>query len=326
MIQIVGWIFCASMAGVVATHRAQIWATRHEGPVLAVVYDVLPLLLLPAVGILLVAAISGRWWLALLAALLTGYELLLVVPRLTTRPRPSWAATAPRLRLVMANVFVDNETPEQAAQQLTSSNADVMVIAEATPEFIKVFDSVGGDTAYPHRVIDPSDTSDYAVAIVSRLPLGENSEVRTMGLLRLAVAEVTVGGIGTTIATLNPRATFDSEGQATWKQQMDELQRFVPTVHGPLVVAGDLNSTSFRPEFDELLSAGLVDAIDALGQAWKPSFSLKSVWPLGALGSVARLDQALVNDQVCAIETRNLDACGSDHLPFLITLAVRHTS
>jgi len=45
------------------------------------------------------------------------------------------------------------------------------------------------------------------------------------------------------------------------------------------------------PEFEELLNVGLDDAIDSLGQAWKPSFSLKSVWPLGAFGVVARLDQ-----------------------------------
>ena len=64
---------------------------------------------------------------------------------------------------------------------------------------------------------------------------------------------------------------------------------------GPLVIAGDLNTTRYRPEFEELLEAGLLDGIDSLGKGWKPSFSLKSVWPLGSIGFIARLDQAREN-------------------------------
>jgi endonuclease/exonuclease/phosphatase (EEP) superfamily protein YafD len=269
--------------------------------------------------------ITGHPLLAIVGVALTGYHALLVVPRLFSQRLPPWAPTAPQFRLAVANVYVDNITPEAAARQLSGSGAEVIVIAEATPEFMRVFDSVGGDASHPHRVSDPDDTSDYAVAIASSLPIGPGSAVRSMGPLRLAVAEVEIAGMPTTIAALNPRSTFDDDGQEIWKAQIDELKRYVPTVGGPLVVAGDLNSTEFRPEFDELLEIGLDDAIDALAQSWKPSFSLKSVWPLGALGVVARLDQALVNDRICALHVHNLHPCGSDHLPFVVTLAVRAT-
>ncbi len=319
----IGWLVCASLAAVVVTHRLQIWFTVDEGSVLAVAYDVLPLVLFLAPAISVAALISGHLLLAVVGAFLAAYHGVLVIPRLVSQRVPSWARTAPQFRLAVANVYVDNTTPSDAARQLTESGVDVIVIAEATPEFMRIFTSVGGDASHPHRVCDPTDTSDYAVAIASSLPLGPNSAVRTIGPLRLAVAEVEIGGIVTTIAALNPRSTFDQDGQEIWKDQIDELKSYVPTVSGPLVVAGDLNSTEFRPEFEELLEVGLDDAIDSLGQAWKPSFSLKSVWPLGAFGVVARLDQALVNDQIVALKIRNLKPRGSDHLPFVITLAVR---
>jgi endonuclease/exonuclease/phosphatase (EEP) superfamily protein YafD len=185
------------------------------------------------------------------------------------------------------------------------------------------FDEQGGDRSHPHRVSDPDDTSDYAIAIASRLPLGASSSIRDEGPLRLAVAVVEVGGIATTVTGLNPRATFDSQGQEIWKEQIDELMLYIPTVDGPLVVAGDLNSTKFRPEFEALLDVGLDDAIDSLGQAWKPSFSLRSLGSLGAFGVVARLDQALVNDRIAALHIHNMKPRGSDHVPFVITLAVR---
>ena len=66
----------------------------------------------------------------------------------------------------------------------------------------------------------------------------------------------------------------------------------------------------------------MVDCIDSLGQAWKPSFSLRSVSPLGAFSLIARLDHALGNDGVRSLHVHNLKAEGSDHLPFVITLAV----
>jgi endonuclease/exonuclease/phosphatase (EEP) superfamily protein YafD len=319
----IGWLVCAALAAVVVTHRMQLWFNLDEGSVLAVAYDVLPLVLFLGPMIAVAAVISGHLLLATTGAVLTVYHGVLVIPRLVSQRPPSWARAAPQFNLAVANVYVDNTTPEAAARQLTDSGADVILIAEATPQFMRIFDSVGGDASHPHRVSDPADTSDYAVAIASRLPLGPGSAMRSRGELRLAVGEVDIGGIVTTIAALNPRSTFDKDGQEIWKDQLDELKSYVPTVSGPLVVAGDLNSTEFRPEFEELLEVGLDDAIDSLGQAWKPSFSLKSVWPLGAFGVVARLDQALVNDQVVALKIRNLKHRGSDHLPFVIRLAVR---
>jgi endonuclease/exonuclease/phosphatase (EEP) superfamily protein YafD len=322
----IGWLVCAGLATVVVTHRLQIWFDVDEGSVLAVAYDVLPLVLFLAPIVWVIAVISGHLLLAAAGVALTVYHGVLVVPRLVSQRPPIWARTAPQLQLAMANVYVDNSTPSVAARQLIECGAAIIVIAEATPTFMQVFDSVGGDVSHPHRVSDPTDTSDYAVAIASTLALGEGSGMTSVGELRLAVAEVEVDGVVTTIVGLNPRSTFDKDGQEIWKDQMEDLKAYVPTVAGPLVVAGDLNSTEFRPEFEDLLKDGLDDAIDSLGQAWKPSFSLKSVWPLGAIGVIARLDQALVNDQVCALKVRNLKPCGSDHLPFVITLAIRSSA
>ena len=319
----IGWVICAVLAAIVVTHRLQLWFAVDEGSTVAVAYDMLPIMLLAAPVVGVCALITGHLLLAAAAALLTAYHLALVVPRAISDRLPAWAKHAPRLRLCVANVFVDNPTPRAAADQLLRSGADVIIIAEATPAFMQVFDEAGGRDAYPHRVFDPADTSDYAVAIVSRRALDERSAMRHIGPLDLAVAVIDVGGVATTIVTLNPQATFDPGGHETWKRQIDALTSFVPTVDGPLVVAGDLNTTRFRPEFQDLLDAGLTDCIDSLGQAWKPSFSLRSVWPLGALGLIARLDHALANDRVRATRVRNLRARGSDHLPFLITLAVR---
>ncbi len=320
----VGWLICAALGAIVVTHRLQLMFSVDEGSAVAVAYDMLPLALLATPVIAVWSFVSGHLLLGAAASVLVGYHLILVVPRLIADPIPAWARSSPRVRLVVANVFIDNPTPRAAAEQLMGSGADVIIVAESNPTFMHHFDDLGGDQAYPHRLFDPDDASDYAIAIVSRLPFGSRSVMRTMGPLILAVAEVNVDGARVTIAALNPMTAFDPDGHATWKEQMEALKDFVPTVDGALVVAGDLNTTSYRPEFKELLSLGLSDGIDSLGEAWRPSFSLKSVWPLGALGAIARIDHALVNDHVRSLKVKNLHARGSDHLPFLITLAIRN--
>jgi endonuclease/exonuclease/phosphatase (EEP) superfamily protein YafD len=101
------------------------------------------------------------------------------------------------------------------------------------------------------------------------------------------------------------------------------LKEFVPTLTGPLIIAGDLNTTRYRPEFQELLALGLSDAIDALGHGWKPSWKLRPTGVLGAVGAVVRLDHALVNADMYPVRIRDLEARGSDHLPFVLRVAVR---
>ena len=319
----IAWALIALLAAVAITHRMQILLSVDEGPAMAIAYDVLPLLLFLAPAIAIAGLASGHLLLAGAAATLTVYQAVLIVPRLVPSRPPVWAQAAPTFEMAVANVFVDNPSPHEAARQLVACGADVIVIAEATPAFMQHFDAAGGDTSHPHRVTDPNDHSDYAVAIVARQPIGDGSHVLVLGQLRLALAEIEVGGIITTIVALNPMSSFDPDGQAIWKEQIGELQKFVPTVDGPLVVAGDLNSTGFRPQFEELLETGLSDAIDALGQAWRPSFSLSSVRQLSAMPAIVRLDHALVNDRMSAVRTQNMEPCGSDHIPFTITLAVR---
>jgi len=145
----------------------------------------------------------------------------------------------------------------------------------------------------------------------------------TIGQLRLAIAELDVQGTTATIVALNPMATVDPGGHETWKEQIDELKTFVPTLTGPAIIAGDLNTTRYRPEFKELLDLGLTDAIDSLGKGLDTSFKLGSDGVLGQVGAVARLDHALFNDLAHALHVEDLEACGSDHLPFRMTVAVR---
>ena len=57
------------------------------------------------------------------------------------------AKRAPTLDIVVANVFIDNETPDAAAA-IVATSADVVIVVESTAAFMKS-DDAGGKQAYP---------------------------------------------------------------------------------------------------------------------------------------------------------------------------------
>jgi endonuclease/exonuclease/phosphatase (EEP) superfamily protein YafD len=320
---IVGWGVCAFLAVLLVTRRIQASTGAKANAAIAVVYDALPYLLAVAWVVLVGALLTAHWALAIAAGLLGAYHVALLAPRVVSESTPHWVERAPRLTVVVANVFIDNATPDDAARQLVACDADVVVIVESTPAFMEQFDRAGGDTAFPHRVTDPDDTSDYAVSVVGRRPMGPRSEMRDAGPLRLAIADVDVDGVAKLLVALNPMAAVDPGGFDTWKEQIDALEAIVPTLPGPLVVVGDLNTTRYRPEFEALLTGRLRDGIDALGEGLSHSFKLGAEGALSSVGAVARLDHALVDDLVHPLSFEQLEPCGSDHFPFRLTMAVR---
>ena len=319
---VLGWVIVGGLAAIAAATVLRI--SGHAA--VAVAQDALVYLLSLAWVVLVVGLIAQKWLLAGSAAVLVAYQLVLLIPRLVASRVPHWVREAPKLDLLVANVFIDNKTPAALARALLARGGDVMVILEWNASFVREFDAAGGRDAYSYRVFDPDDTSDYAVGIVSKKPLLEESKVVTLGRLKLTKAAVDVGGPTLTIVGLNPTAAVDPGGFEEWDQQLDALIRHVPSLRGPFVVAGDLNTTTYRPKVRELLATGLVDAHESLGQGLSSSFKLSADGVLAVPGAVVRLDHVFLSDDVRAVSAEDLPSEGSDHVPFVVTLAVRPVS
>ena len=318
---VVAWFVVAVLGAI--TGSVALGRTGHVA--FAVAQDALTHLLWLAWIVTAVAFATGRWWLAGAGTVLVAFHLFLLVPRLIPTRMPAWTRRAPRLRLAVCNVFIDNETPGELAQLLVGTAADAIVIAEWNPAFVTAFDAAGGADAYPHRLFDPDDDSDYAVAFLSATALGPSSGMIRDGPLGAAQAVLDVAGTQLTVIALNPMAAVDPEGYPTWERQVDALHDHIRTVPGPLVVAGDLNTTTVRPAVRRLLALGLLDAHESLGKGMSASFKLSADGPLAAPGAVVRLDHVLTNEAVRAVSTEDLPSAGSDHLPFIVELAVRPT-
>jgi endonuclease/exonuclease/phosphatase family metal-dependent hydrolase len=167
-----------------------------------------------------------------------------------------------------------------------------------------------------------ADDLNVSVSAATYAVTAGRSETRIVsrGPLKLAHVAVAWGARELQVVGLNTSAVVDRGGYKLWKVQLRRLVAHVPMLQTPAVLAGDFNTTRFRPEFRSLLRAGLTR------RSWhRPQHELQTRRHrfVRGPGTVVRLDHALLTKGVYAIDAENLDACDSDHLPFRVTLAVR---
>ncbi len=316
-----------TMAGLVASVFVVKFSRVETGPVFAVADDLLPVLTLLALTLALATLAEGQSVLAIEAIGLGSWGIAVFAPRLRRQSPPAWVPHAARLSIAVANVFVDNPTPQRTAAELVHSGVDVIVVNELTDRFLQCVDELGGDVWFPHRIVDGGGDPEYVTAVFSRLPFGSGSCVMVLpGPLRVIRAHLDVDGTPLTLLATHLEANIERGGHPRWRAQLASLTGLASRSPSRTVIAGDLNSSIDRPPLDDLLEHGYTDAHVSLGRGLDASLKLAPKGPLAAFGAVARVDHLLMAGDVCAVEITRLRAPGSDHLPFAATLAVRRST
>lgn len=288
------------------------------GPTHAALQMVLPYYVLASSAALGVAVWFGRRRLAVVAGLTTVAVCTMMVP-LAVGSNAAEGSGAATLDVYVANLRFDNPTPERAVDQALASGADVLVLIELTPAHVELFHRRGADEHYPFQELEAARDT-YGTGIFSRLPLRE-ARVEKVGGIDMPTGAVRVGDRDVEVWGVHVGAPT-GEGQVQrWEWRLGQLRRFATRLDGPTVIAGDFNAGRWHPAFRSLLErGGLRDAHEAVGRG------LSSSWPmegqgLRALGPFTRLDHALLHE-VDVVGVRDLPAAGSDHRPFVVTLAV----
>ena len=292
--------------------------------VLAVLHDMLPVNLVVAWAILVIGLVTREWVLAVTAALLAGYHVGLLATRHRVDDAPAWAASALRLRVTVANVYIGNATPEAAVKNLLETGADVLVVTERNPAFMSAGAAAGARDTYRFIVDQPSDRPDYEIAIASRVELGSGSSVVEQGPLRIVHARIRCGTRDLAVIGVHLTALVESGGYRAWRREISALREYLVGLDEPFVVLGDFNSTAFRPALTHPLRAvGAHDGHRAAGKGLTRSLKFAAEGLLARLPAMARVDHVFVSRDVHVVDIENLPTSGSDHHPFVATLAIR---
>jgi endonuclease/exonuclease/phosphatase (EEP) superfamily protein YafD len=300
------------------------WLARFSGgPVLTAYHDGLPVALSGAWIALGYALVTRHWWLATVSGAVVAFHLAIVVPRRIARRRPPWSASAPTVTIAVANVLVDNRTPEAAAASLAATGADLIVVNENNDAFRAGFATVPGH-GYRTVVDDGATPPEYAVAVAARTLEPAAADLVDLGIMRVARVDVPVGAELLAVVAVHLAALTEPGGYRLWHQEVHSLGRFLDLVPEPYVVVGDFNASMFRPAMRRLMRmARLHDAHDVMGQGLTRSLKFGANGWTASIPAFTRVDHALLSEGVAVMDVHNLPTAGSDHHPFVVTLAVR---
>lgn len=236
--------------------------------------------------------------------------------------RINQAGPVAEVRVLSANLRYGRAEPSGFVL-LAKENADVITVAELTPEAVERFNGAGIVEAFPHSQLFPAPNAG-GIGIWSRYPLTAVTAPRrravAMPAVRIEVPGVELNPLVASVHVYSP-VSGDTNTIADWsngmagaKAQLDNFAREA----GPaaVIIGGDYNSTPDMRQFRDLLTNGYRDAVEQLGSGYAPTFRANADIP-----PIITIDHILTRN-AAAKSIKTVTVEGSDHRALLATIAV----
>jgi endonuclease/exonuclease/phosphatase (EEP) superfamily protein YafD len=253
-----------------------------------------------------------RWRkLAVVALALAVTNLVLIAP-LYFGPAPR-ADAGPPLRALSFNVHYLNRDYGATLELILTEQPDFVLLLEVTPDWAKALEFLRPDYPFEHVI---AQTDSGGIAFYSRHKI---TDVRVDVLPEVGARTIIAGlesphGRLTFLGTHPPSPRTDKE-LAGRNRQLAEVGQLARETAGAVIVMGDLNTTSWSPYFQEMLSeSGLLDS--------RRGFGVGPSWPWFPLAMLRiPIDHCLVSPGVSVLGRWIGPDVGSDHLPLLVEFA-----
>jgi endonuclease/exonuclease/phosphatase (EEP) superfamily protein YafD len=185
------------------------------------------------------------------------------------------------------------------ARYLATTPADVVVLSEFGEDKGALLGEL--KAVYPYQA-SCADGWHCSLALLSRLPL----EVSGVGRIPAGGPDFIWARLSGSLTIVGTHVHRPSRNPWLHERQMVALAQFLRRIDGPVVLAGDLNTSPWSNSFRRLRSATGLAPASVLIPTWP-------AWPL-PLPQVA-LDHILVSPELIVTAAGSGPAVGSDHLP-----------
>lgn len=276
--------------------------------------------LVAVVGLAL-AIMSRRTLLAIAAVFLVTATLTIQVSWYYVK-HPTDLGPHTDIRLLSSNLRYGLADPT-AFVGLAKASADVITVAELTPEAVTRFTQASIDETFPYSVLIPGPGAG-GIGLWSRYPIVPLSAPRHRGVLipaaRLQIPGISYDPVLASVHIVSPVSDRENtveewqQGIAGAKAQLDNFAQAAGP--GAVIVGGDYNSTPDMRQFRDLLTDGYHDAIDQTGAGFAPTFPSDTWYP-----PLITIDHVLTRN-AAATSIKTIEMPGSDHRSLLATIAV----
>jgi endonuclease/exonuclease/phosphatase (EEP) superfamily protein YafD len=256
-------------------------------------------------------AAARQWRDAALAAVPVLLNLAAIAPLY-------WPSSTPRsesasLRVASINVYSGNRRHADVLKFIADTRPDVVLLLEVTTDWRDLLDALAAD--YPFQKIELQG-GNFGMALFSRVPW-ESATVREFGSAGLPSIVARLQWQGETVILLgtHPVPPGGSEMWRLRNEQFEAMAAFCIAQTEPVVVLGDLNSTSWSAHFGTLLDGTrLRDS--------RKGFGVQASWPAWSPLPRISIDHCLVSPEITVRKRFIGPDVGSDHYPLVVDLAV----
>ncbi|MDQ7025094.1 MAG: endonuclease/exonuclease/phosphatase family protein [Anaerolineae bacterium] len=285
--------------------------------------NTMPIALLPAPILLLIALLSRQW--KSLLMLVAALAMLIGLYGGTLRPPgPNLLIRGQEVTLLTYNVQRRNTDFEGIEQILRSQDADIVALQEVTLEMRNYFDENLSDL-YPFQVAAANAQTEHTQMILSKWSI----DVQGRRPVMRGVIEIDDTGVELVVYSVqlsNP-LTNDGEGfdDSTRSQQGNIVRLMAADEDGaPLIILGDFNMSDATNEYREFTK----DFIDVFRHTERGFGATFPNWDyinpsLNFLPPLIRLDYAFLSLNINPADARVIPEGSSDHYPIWIKIRVQ---
>ena len=265
---------------------------------------------LAALAVAFLAARRRRSALVFAAFALTNFAAILPLYRADT---VRVAASVTRFRVMLSNVYADNERFDLVLEAVERYAPDVLVVEEVRPAWAKRLAALA--SVYPHSVVEARDDN-FGIALYSRHALTEPTVLYLgdVGIPSIAV-EVEIGPTPLYVVATHPVPPAGGWYSSARNDQLEKIGRYMRNAPRPAILVGDLNVTPWSSYFSRLLlDADLQDSMKGYGP--------QLTWPVELWPARIPIDHCLYSSGVRVINRQVGSFVGSDHYPLIVDLEV----
>lgn len=225
-------------------------------------------------------------------------------------PARTKPGTGQPLKCIAFNVLGENDRHDEVLAFLRREQADLVLLMEVQPAWKASIEQL--QDLYPYQLVE-AQVDHFGIALLSRNPLESR-------LAKFGGAEVTtvVAGVPWESRTIlfvgtHPLPPGTGAMAAARDEQLIALASFLNGQEDPVVLMGDLNTTSYSHVFHDLCSTtGLRDSRQGFGvqASWMPHLPVLEI----------AIDHCLVPPEIHVADRHVGPRMGSDHRPVIVEL------
>ncbi|WP_300768295.1 endonuclease/exonuclease/phosphatase family protein [uncultured Bifidobacterium sp.] len=316
----------AAALNAVARQLPSWWQSQPYVPILV---SLTPWFAVVALVGLVLALISRRWFVALIALCCLvaqgwwQYPFFHGTSTLSSSTTTAVGSASVRTdddaaRVMTANVYRGHADAQTIVDIVRDQRVEVLTLQETTPKFVTALKKAGIEDYLPYSVVSSADGT-YGNGLWSAAALANPSDDEVDSLSSFMPAGTVDFANGRSVRFVSVHTTSPKPGNWTmWRTSLEDVAKLGSTTGKRYVLMGDFNSTVDHTPFRELLGSRFSDAAYESGHGFTFTWPANRSW----LPAFSGIDHVVIDKRITAGQVTVVSIPGSDHKGLLATLQI----